>query len=76
MSGGEDEAVAGEPFGLVGVVAERRAEEGGPDFGAAEGEPEVAGGTFLDGVDGEAAGFIGGAREVFEIHGANWVVDR
>jgi hypothetical protein len=30
----------------------------------------------VDGIDGEAAGFIGGARKDFEIHGAIKDVDR
>ena len=49
------------------MMLEDVAVEHGADFGAAEGESEVAGGTRVDGVHREAARFVGGAREGFEI---------
>ena len=63
VAGGEDEAVAVEPARLVGIVDERVAVEDGADFGAAERQAEVAGGGFVDGVHGEAAGLVGSLGE-------------
>ena len=50
---------------------QRMAIEHGPDLGAPEWQAEVAGGTLVDGVDGEATGLIGGLGENvgLEFHG-------
>jgi hypothetical protein len=48
-------------------VPERLAEERRADLRAAERESKVAGGAGMDGIHGEAAGFIGGTGECGEI---------
>ena len=68
VTGGEDEAVAVEPARGVGVELHALAEEDGTDFGAAERESEVAGVTGMDGVHGEAAGFVGGVGKCLVVH--------
>ena len=60
VAGGQHEAVAVEPAGLVGVVHQRMAVKHGADFRRPERQTEVAGGTFMNGIDGEAAGLGGG----------------
>ena len=67
MPGGEDEAVAVQPSRLIGVVLERVAVKHRADFRAAERQAEVAGLGRLDGVHGEAAGFVGGAGEYLDV---------
>ena len=71
MARGEDEAVAVQPARLVGIVHEGVAVEHGADLGAAQRQAEVAGGTLVDGVNGEAAGLVGGLGEnlSLEFHG-------
>ena len=67
MARAQDEAVAVEPLRFRWVKLERVAEEDGPDFGAAERQTEVAGIAGMDGVHGEAAGFVRSAGEGIEI---------
>ena len=71
VAGGEDEAVAVEPARLVGVVHHRMAVKHGADLGGTERQTEVAGGALVHGVDGEAAGLVGGLGENvgLEFHG-------
>ena len=64
VAGGQDEAVAVDPGGRGGVVAEEVAVEHGADLGGAEGQAEVTGMAGGHGVHGEAAGFGGGAGKV------------
>ena len=68
VAGGENEAVAVEPLRGIRVVAHGLAEQHGTDFGAAERQAEVAGVTGVDGIHGEATGFIGGLSERIRIH--------
>lgn len=63
MAGREDKAVAVGPAGGVGVVRERVAVKHGADLSTAERETEVAGVAFMDGINGEATGLIGGLGE-------------
>ena len=58
----EDEAVAVDPVGLVGVVRELLAEEHRAEVGAAEREAHVARGSLGDRVDGQTARLICGLR--------------
>ena len=67
MPGAEDETIAIEPARFLWVVAQRVAEKHRADLRAAERQAEVPGGTFVDGVHGETARFVGGARECIEI---------
>ena len=69
VAGGEDETVAVQPFRRVRAVAHRFAEEHGTDFGAAERQAEVAGIAGVDGIHGEATGFVGGLGKQGGIHG-------
>jgi len=74
VPGGEHKPVAVEPFGLIRIQVQCLTEKSGSDLGASERESEVTGGTFMDGVNGEATGFISGTGEAFKIHGAGrWV---
>jgi hypothetical protein len=68
MAGAEDEAVTIEPLGICGIALEGFAEKDGTDFGAAEGEAEVAGGALVHGIHGETTGFVGGLSEEGFIH--------
>ena len=68
MAGGKHEAVAIEPFGRIRIVAQRLAEQDGPDFRAAERQSEVTGGTGVDGIDGQPTGFVGGFGEGDCVH--------
>lgn len=68
MAGGENEAVAVEPFRVGGIADEFFAEEDRADVGGAKGKAEVAGGAFVDGVHGEAAGFVGCLSEEGVVH--------
>jgi hypothetical protein len=60
VASGENEAVAVQPAGLVGIETQSAAEEDGPDVGGAEREAEMAGFAFRDGVHGQAAACIAG----------------
>jgi len=55
-------------MGVGGVVGEGLPEENGTDFCTTEGEAEVTGVAGVNGVHGEATGFIGGAGESGNIH--------
>jgi len=68
VTGAEDEAIAVEPMGIGGVVGEGLAEENGTDFCATEGETEVTGVAGMNGVHGEATGFVSGTGESGNIH--------
>ena len=61
MPGGEYEAVAVKPRGVLGVVAEAavRAEEDGAHLSAAERETQVAGLGRRDRVHGQPTGLVG-----------------
>ena len=56
----QDEAVAVEPPGLLGIVGQRVPKQDRAHFGAAEREPEMARRAGVDGVDREAPGLVGG----------------
>ena len=60
---GEDEAVAVQPAGLIGIEAHRGSEENGSDVRRAKREAEVAGFAFRDGVHGQSACVAGGDFE-------------
>jgi hypothetical protein len=55
----EDEAVAIEPAGLIGVEAHGRAEEDRSNIGGSKREAEVAGFAFRDSVHSQAARIAG-----------------
>ena len=55
-------------FGASGSIAQRFAEEHGADFRAAERQAEMAGVTGVDGVHGEATGFVGGLSKQGRVH--------
>ena len=67
VPGGEDEAVAVEPTGLVRIVHQGMAVEDGADLGGTERQAKVAGRALVHGVDGEAAGLGGGLGENFGV---------
>ena len=76
VAGGEDEAVTVEPARALGVVDEGVAEKDGADLGGAERETEVTGGAGVDGVDGEAAGLVGGLGQEVGLQGhGNFALD-
>ena len=56
---GEDEAVAIQPAGLIGIEAHGGAEENGSDVRRAKREAKVAGFAFRDGVHGQPTGVAG-----------------
>ena len=64
VAGRKDEAVAVDPGGGSGVVAEEVTVEHGADFGGAERQAEVSRVAGGDGIHGEATGFGGGAGKV------------
>jgi hypothetical protein len=70
VAGREDEAVAVEPAGILGIVHQRIAIEHGADLGGAERQAEMAGGGFVHGIHGEATGLVGGFGQDFglELH--------
>ena len=68
MAGGEHETVAVQPLGRIRVKAHGFAEQHRADLGTAKREAEVAGVTGVDGIHGEATGFIGGLSERFRVH--------
>ena len=57
---GEDEAVAVQPAGRIGIEAHQGSEENGPDVRRAKREAEVAGFAFRNGVHGQSTGVAGG----------------
>ena len=60
MACGEDEAVAVQPAGLIGVEAHRGSEKNGSDVRRAKREAEMARFAFRDGVHGQSTGVAGG----------------
>ena len=57
---GEDEAVAVQPAGRIGIEAHQGSEENGSDVRRAKREAEVAGFAFRNGVHGQSTGVAGG----------------
>jgi hypothetical protein len=68
VTGGEDEAVAVEPLRSSGIKTETFAKKNGAQIGTSKRKTKVAGGTGMDGIDGESAGFRGCPGECFFIH--------
>ena len=64
----EHEAVAVQPLRRIRIVAHGLAEQHRTDLGAAKWKAEVAGVTGVDGIHGEATGFIGGLSERIRVH--------
>ena len=68
MTSGEDKSVAIEPFRVGRIADEFFAEKDGTNIGGTERQAEVAGGALVDGVHGEATGFIGGLGKQGVVH--------
>ena len=64
----EHEAVAVEPLRRIRVVAHGFTEQHRADLGTAKRKAEVAGVTGVDGIHGEATGFIGGLCKRIRVH--------
>ena len=70
VAGGEDEAVAVEPLRVApGSHCSASPKSTAPTSAAAERQAEVAGVALVDGVHGEATGFVGGFLEDVFVHG-------
>jgi len=54
VSGREHKAIAVQPAGLVRIMHQGMAIEHGADFRAPEGQTEVTGGAFMNGIDSKA----------------------
>ncbi len=72
MARGQHEAIAVQPFGVIGALDQRVAEQHGADLGAAERQAQMATLAGMYRVDGEASSDGGGLSEyVFsKRHGA------
>lgn len=68
MTCAQNESVTVQPFWIGRINIQRRPKEHGTDLSRAERETEVAGGTFVDGVHGEATGFIGSFLQECLVH--------
>ena len=73
MTGGEDKTVAIEPARSIGIVRQNVTVKNSANLSAAKRKSEVAGGTLMDGVHGEATGLVSGESENFslEFHAKN-----
>jgi hypothetical protein len=78
MPRAEDEAITIQPARFLGIETECVAEQHCADFSAAERQAKVAGRAGMNGVHGEASGFVGGTGESGEIkwHGGLWKMGR
>ena len=68
MACGEDETVAVEPTRRVRIVTQGFSEQHRADLGTAQRQAQVAGVAGMDGIHGEATGFIGGLSKQCRIH--------
>ena len=68
MTGREDETIAVQPTRCIGIEIHDFTEETRADFGTAERETKVSGITGVDGVHGEATGFVCSGGKCFRIH--------
>ena len=68
MAGREDETIAVQPTRCIGIKIHGFTKENRADFGAAERETKVSGVTGVDGVHGEATGFVCSGGKCFRVH--------
>jgi hypothetical protein len=64
---GENKAISIKPPRRARAVRKASAKKSGTDLGGTERKTKVAGIAFMDGVHGEAAGFMGGFCEELKI---------
>ena len=76
MAGREDEAIAVQPFWLRWAIVERMAEEYCADICSAERQAKVARIAGVDGIHGEATGFIGSLSEQLCVHYKSKICER
>src|SRR5438067_1730129 len=68
MSGGENETVAVEPFGMSRIALQKISEEHRPDFCRTKRQAQMAGIALVHGIHGEATSFVGGFLEKSGVH--------